>query len=278
MMRAILVHADGTAAFEARLQAALDVARATSGHVTLHCNTPLQRFVAMDPFGGAYLLGEAIRDAEAREAELVARLSERLRREDVPFSIESSNTEPVDGLARSARLADLVVVTMVAPLDDAPPPELSVSSLTVGVRCPVLALPSDARGFRLTGRAMVAWDGSFEAANALRSAVPMLALADAVDVVTIGAAGSAKDSAKDKGYPETDALAYLARYGIEAELSNRERSQPTVEESLDAAATDLAADWLVLGAFGHSRLRETMFGGVTRYFLDTAKRPLLLAH
>ncbi len=273
-MRAILVHADETPAFELRLQAALDVARATSGHLTLHCNTPLQRFIAMDPFGGAYLLGDAIRDAEAREAELVARLSERLVREDVPFSIESSNTEPVDGLARSARLADLVVVTMVAPLDGSPPPELPVSSLTVAVRCPVLAMPSDQHIFGLSGRAMIAWDRSFEAANALRSAVPMLALADAVDVVTIGAVGSAKD----KSFPETDVLAYLARYGIEAELFNRERSQPTVEESLDAAATELAADWMVLGAFGHSRLRETMFGGVTRYFLDTAKRPLLLAH
>jgi nucleotide-binding universal stress UspA family protein len=269
-MRTILVHADATPAFEARLQASLDIARARSGHVTLHCNTPLQRFVAMDPFGGAYLLGDAVRDAQAREAELTDRLSERLAGEDVSWSIESSTTEPVDGLALSARLADIVVVTMVAPLDDNPPPELSVSGLTVGVRCPVLAIPSTQHGYMLAGTAMVAWDRSFEASNALRSAAPLLALADKVEVVSI--------AAKDDSFPETDVLSYLARYGIEAQLSNRARTGLTVEETLDAVADELAADWMVLGAFGHSRLRETMFGGVTRYFLDTAKRPLLLAH
>lgn len=267
-MRSILVHADTSAAMEARLQAALDVARASNGHVTLHINTPLQRFIAMDPFGGAYLAAEAVRDAQDRDAALADQLSERLGHEDVSWSIEASSNEAVDALASGARLADLVVVTLATPTDTMVP--LRVGDLAVSARAPVLAIPSDRERFALGGKAIVAWDGSHEAANALRAAVPMLMLAGSVELVTI--------TEKSDAFPATDALKYLGHYGIRAELHQRERAHPTIEETLEAVAYELGADWIVMGAFGHSRLRETMFGGVTRYFLDFARFPLLLVH
>ena len=270
-MRSILVHADSTPAFEARLQAALDIARAVEGHVNLHINTPFQRFIAMDPFGGAYLSAEAIGAAAEREVELTDTLAARMAREDVPWNIESSSCEPVDALVSSARLADLVIVTLTTPEDDGPlVSAMAVGPLAVGARAPVLAIPSDRKSFALAGKAMVAWDGSHESANALRAAVPMLSLASEVHLVTI--------ADKTSGFPATDALRYLAHYGIRPELIERERTHPTTEETLDAIASELAADWLAMGAYGHSRLRETMFGGVTRYFLDFARYPLLLVH
>lgn len=270
-MRSILVHADSTPAFEARFQAGLDLARANNGHVTLHINTPFQRFVAMDPFGGAYLSPVAVEEAVAREEALAAQLTGRMERENVPWSIESSSSEPVDALAAAARLADVAVVTLTTPLDDGPMVSaLDVGGLAVSTRVPVLAIPSDRSSFPVDGRAMVAWDGSHEAANALHAAVPMLSLASDVHLVTV--------IEKSDRYPPTDALRYLGHYGIEPELHERPRSHPTTEETLDAVATELSADLLVMGAYGHSRLRETMFGGVTRYFLDFAKYPLLLVH
>ena len=268
-MRSILVHADHSPAMEPRLQAALDVARASGGHVTLHINTPLQRFIAMDPFGGAYLAAEAVRDAQERDAALADQMSERLAREDVSWSIEASSNEPVDALVSGARLADLVVVTLATPMDTMVP--LRVGDLAVSARAPVLAIPSDRKGFALSGKAMVAWDGSHEAANALRAAVPMLMLAGSVELVTI-------TEKKSDAFPATDALKYLGHYGIRAELHQRERAHPTIEETIEAVAYELGVDWIVMGAFGHSRLRETMFGGVTRYFLDFARWPLLLVH
>lgn len=274
-MRSILIHADAGAAMETRLQAGLDVARAVEGHVNLHINTPLQRFVAMDPFGGAYLSAEAIAAARARDDALAGELGERMGEEDVSWNIESSDIEPVDALVGSARLNDLIVVTLAAPLDEDAGAGFPVGTLALNARSPVLAIPSDRRAFRLAGRACVAWDGSYEAANALRAAVPMLTLADQVDLVTITSGG---DKGRAGAFPATEALRYLAHYGIKPELHEHDKSHPTTEETLEAVFIALKADWVVMGAYGHARWRETMFGGVTRYFLDSARFPLLLVH
>jgi nucleotide-binding universal stress UspA family protein len=275
-MRSILIHADAGAAMETRLQAGLDVARAVEGHVNLHINTPLQRFVAMDPFGGAYLSAEAMAAARARDETLAGELTERMGEEDVSWNIESSDVELVDALVSSARLNDLIVVTLAAPLDEDVGSGFPVGTLALNARSPVLAIPSDRRGFTLAGRACVAWDGSYEAANALRAAVPMLMLADQVDLVTITDASGKKG--KSDGFPATEALRYLGHYGIKPELHEHEKSHPTTEETLEAVFIALQADWVVMGAYGHARWRETMFGGVTRYFLDAARFPLLLVH
>jgi nucleotide-binding universal stress UspA family protein len=269
-MRSILAHADGHAANEGRLQAALDVTRIVDGHVTLHINTPLQRFVAMDPFGGVFLSADAIADAQAHDAQLVDQLAERLGREDVSWNIETSAGELVDGLTSSARLADLIIVSLPAEGETRIGLAVPVGGLAVSARCPILALPATADRFPVEGRAMVCWDGGHESANALRAAVPLLARAAKVDVVTV--------TEKSDGFPSTDALRYLSHYGIHAELHERERGSLSIEEVLEECASDMAADWMVLGAYGHSRLRETMFGGVTRYFIEDGTLPLLLAH
>ena len=269
-MRSILVHADGHAANEARLQAALDLTRLCDGHVMLHINTPLQRFVAMDPFGGVFLSADAIAEAQAHDAQLVDSFAERLTREDVSWNIETSTGELIDGLTSSARLADLIIVSLPAPADSRSGLATPVGSIAVSARCPLLALPVSAERFAVEGTAMVCWDGGHEAGNALRAAVPLLAKAGKVDVVTV--------AEKADGFPSTDALRYLSHYGIHAELHERPRGTLSIEEVLDNAAAELGADWLVMGAYGHSRLRETMFGGVTRYFIENGNVPLLLAH
>jgi nucleotide-binding universal stress UspA family protein len=269
-MRSILAHADGHAANEGRLQSALDLTRLVNGHVTLHINTPLQRFVAMDPFGGVFLSADAIADAQLHDAQLVDRFAERLGHEDVSWNIETSSGELVDGLTSSARLADLIIVSLPAPGETRAGTATPVGSLAVSARCPVLALPATAARFAIEGKALVCWDGGHESANALRAAVPLLAHAAKVDVVTV--------TEKADGFPSTEALRYLSHYGIHAELHQRERQQLSIEEVLDNAAAELASDWLILGAYGHSRLRETLFGGVTRFFVESGNRPLLLAH
>ncbi|QJQ32012.1 universal stress protein [Sphingomonas lacunae] len=269
-MRSILVHADGHNANEGRLQSALDLCRAVQGHVTLHINTPLQRFVAMDPFGGVFLSADAIADAQAHDAQLVDRFAERLGHEDVSWNIETSSGELVDGLTSSARLADLIIVSLPATGETSAGTAAPVGGIAVSARCPVLALPAAAARFPVEGKVMVCWDGGHESANALRAAIPLLALASRVDVVTV--------TEKSDGFPSTQALRYLSNYGIHAELHERERQQLSIEEVLDNAAAELGSDWLVLGAYGHSRLRETLFGGVTRFFIESGNRPLLLAH
>ncbi|HMO75412.1 MAG TPA: universal stress protein [Sphingopyxis sp.] len=266
-MRSILVHADSDAASEGRLQAALDVARRFEGHVRLMIATPLQQFVSFDPFGGSYFAREALAQAQAEDLALEARLADDLANEDVPWDIVMADGDILGSLAVAATLSDLAVVSLPGERESAPP--LLAGDLALATPVPVLALPQQARGLDFDAPVMVAWNGSSQAAAALRAALPLLA-GRAVTLVSV--------EDRDEDFPGTDALRYLSRHGIHAELKIVERGVETVEERLEKEAEALGAGLIVMGAFGKSRLRETLFGGATQYLLTSGRFPLLLAH
>lgn len=270
IMRSILVHADHDQANEVRLQAALDIARRHGAHVTLLIATPFQQFVAVDPFGGTYVLRDAMAKAQVDDAALESGLSERLATEDVPWDVAVAEGDVVGSLATAATLADLAIVSLPgSPGGGLREPGMLAADLTLATSAPVLALPRGGEAFDLDAPAMVAWNGSSEAANALRAAVPLLA-GRRVELVSVG---------RDDGdLPAIDALAYLSRHGIHAEARIVERGGLTVEEVLEKTAGETGAGLVVMGAFGKSRLRETLFGGVTRYLVTAGRFALLLAH
>ncbi len=172
-----------------------------------------------------------------------------------------SEDDPVSALANAARLADLVVVSRTGGF---------TGDLALNSRAPVLALSGDRPLELPIRRACVAWDGGEQAAAALRAAIPLLGSCQVVKVVSI--------IEKAGGFPATEALRYLSRHGIHAEFEEHERRGST-EETLAVAVAQAHAELLVMGAYGKSRMREFLFGGVTAYFLEEAGLPaLLLAH
>jgi nucleotide-binding universal stress UspA family protein len=119
-------------------------------------------------------------------------------------------------------------------------------------------------------KACIAWDGGNEAAMALRSAVPLLARCGSVEVLTV--------VEKPGGAPPGAAVRYLAKHGIAAESRELPR-RGTTEETLANAVRDGGGQLLVMGAYGRGRMREFLFGGVTRYFLENDRgHALLMAH
>jgi nucleotide-binding universal stress UspA family protein len=259
-MRSILVHAETGPAGRARIDTALSLARATGGHVTLLVDTPVSRYVAVDGLGGGFVATDALKDAIADDDAFARQMDEHLARGDVCCDVLRAERDPIDALGDAARLADVVVVARR---------EALASDLPLAVRCPVLAVNADETLCFPLARVAVAWDGSAEAANALRSAVPLLKDAE-VTVITV------ENTAAD--FPATDALAYLSRHGIKAELEVVAKSGG-VEETIARELAKLRPQLLVMGAFRHSRLREFLFGGVTRFFLEDPSGPaLLLAH
>lgn len=260
-MRSILVMADRTPDNNARIETAALLARQAGGHLTVLVDTPLSRFIAMDPMGGSYVVSEALEEARRGDDEAATAIETRLARGDVPFDLIRSEADPVTALANAARLADLVVVSRSGGLAG----ELALTS-----RTPVLALPDGKAFAPPVRRACVAWDGGEQAAAALRASVPLLAGCEDVRVVTV--------AEKAGGFAAADALRYLSRHGVHAEFEEHERRNST-EETLAIAVTQARADLLVMGAFGKSRLREFLFGGVTAWFLTEPTAPaLLLAH
>jgi nucleotide-binding universal stress UspA family protein len=268
-MRSILVHADDSPAGENRLQTGLDIARTSGGHVTAHVNTPIVRLFAMDPFGGVYPMTDVIAKAEVDAGAMVSRMEARLSHDDVPFTVERSEIEPADALSQSARLADVVVLDLDSIAKFARPQSLLVGAIALSGSAPVLALVPGQR-VALDGQVMIAWNDSSESAAAVRAAVPLLKRAKSVKVMRIG-------KTEDEMQAEP-VLEYLSRHDVHAELHSAPRDWLTVEEAIEREAGEMGADWVVMGAYGHSRMRETLLGGVTRYLLDSARFPLFLAH
>ncbi len=261
-MRSILVQGGRDTGMGARLDTAMDLARVHGGHLTVLVDTPVDKYVTVDPYGGAILAREALDVALKEDDALAAAIGERLARDDVPFDVAQSELPQIDALVRSGDLADLLIVSRSSGL---------AGDLALNASCPVLALPDHTALKLPLGTVCIAWDGGSEAARALKAAVPLLTEAAEVRVLTV-------ESDSPAGFPPTEALRYLARHGVKAELTELPRGS-SVEEALAEAVAQAGADLLVMGAYGHSRLREFLFGGVTRFFLDELTAPpLLIAH
>jgi nucleotide-binding universal stress UspA family protein len=140
---------------------------------------------------------------------------------------------------------------------------------------PALVVPGGGAGALPPRRAIVAWDGSREAARAAGDAVPLLQPAEDVVVLVVD---PHQASARFSDQPGAGLARYLTRHGIKARLKPvRSNGQGIAGVILDQVREE-QADLLVMGGYGHSRFREMMLGGVTRHMLEHAPVPMLFAH
>lgn len=271
-MKSVLLHIHEDKGAESRLQAACDLARAANAHI--HCVqvTAAPDFLASDMYGGSSIAPAMMAELYDIDEKARQRFEDRLRREGVSWDWRHVKGDIVNGLLTAATLTDGMIVTLPSgPRKELADPLHLAADLALGGRTPVLAVPQEARRLAVTGRALVAWDGSQEASAALRLGLGLLKLAEEVHVVTVEEAGKYP-------FPATDAPEYLARHGIKSQLHIWPQDGRTIEAALQAAISTLKPDWITMGAFGHSRLREMVFGGVTRTMLRSVRLPLLLAH
>ncbi len=266
-MKSLLLSASQDAGTESRLQCALDIARRCDAHLILLQVQPAQDYMAMDIFGGAYVMADVLAKATMANAENRQVMGERLANEAVQWDWQDGTGYAADLLVESARFADLIVVSLGEGNDQAPY-GASVGAIVLDSGRPVLAVPHvcGRMGF---DRAMIAYDGSGEAANAIRGALPLLRLAETLVIVEV--------EEKSSAFPMTDAAAYLARHGVSCEIQSLPRTSEGIAETVLHFASEFAPDYIVMGAYGHSRWRQRLFGGVTRHMLAEANVPLLLA-
>jgi nucleotide-binding universal stress UspA family protein len=262
----LLVHDDEGQ--EARFQAALDVTRTLGGH--LNClDVSVLPVIAGDMWvadGTAMLLQEErTREAANRQA-----LEARLSRDDVPWTWVDVTGELAPCIERAANLNDLIIINRR--LDGSWPDMRGVASeLIVRAGKPIFAVPGDATGVDLTGHAMVAWDGSAAAGAALAAAVPMLDKASVVTILEVV-------DGKKQAVPTADAASYLSRHGIYPRIMRELAGRLSVEDVILREVRERKIDYLVMGGFGHGRVTEALFGGVTRKMLSASPVPLLIAH
>lgn len=269
-MKTILLHVHGDEAAEARLQVALDLTRAHEGHLACVQITPLTSYVGTDMFGGVYVLTDVLDAVRKNEEKVRAETEARLSRENVPWTYEHLDGDPATMIVARSRLADAVVLSRSLGEFRIGDPMPLAGDVALHARTPVIAVPPDARGFTKTDRAFVAWNGSAESAYALKCAMPLLRQASEIHVVTVA-------NGDNSAFAAADAGEYLSRHGLKAELHEVDRGA-TVADRLLEALNQIGGDYMVMGAYGHSRAREFILGGVTRTMLQHCPVPLLLAH
>lgn len=269
-MKSILLHAYDDSGLESRLQAAFDLARSFGGHLTCLHATPFEDYLAADPLVVAVLPEEFSTKMEKRRLEFQARVEPRLRAEGVNWDWVHIDERMSTALIRYSVVADVIVLSLAqrALVKDDPRPLAGVVS--TGARAPVLAVPQSLPKLDTAGSVLIAWNGSPESAAAVRSALPILKQASDVRLLQVQDLFSP--------YPSDLAARYLARHGVEVEIMQRRPIDGSVSEIIQSTALQLGVSTIVMGAYGHSRLREFLLGGVTRDLLAKSQTPLLLAH
>jgi nucleotide-binding universal stress UspA family protein len=183
---------------------------------------------------------------------------------------------PVDVAAVQARYADLVVLGQLDPGDaqapvNCPPPE----DIALSVGRPTLIIPYVGGYGPIGQRILVAWDASREATRAVNDAIPLLAAAATVTVLTVDPAIGLTEHGD---VPGADIALHLARHGVKAEVEKTVSGFVDIGDVLLSCASDLGADLLVMGAYGHSRVRELVLGGATRTVLRSMTLPVFMSH
>lgn len=271
-VRTILLHIQNDARLEARLQVALSLARASGAHLRCLHVTPIEAYTAIDTFGGVFVMDALVDQIDKEEAELRSTLESRLRNEDVPWSYERVTADTAGELVRRAALSDIVVTGRDAHIGRLQSLEIAIlGDILTSVRTPLLIPGDSSAAFDPFGTAVIAWNGSYEAANAVRGAVGLLKLASAVRVIRI-------TEAKDERFPSTVLLEYLSGHGVHADLQTLATDGNLVAGELVEYAQLNRASYIVMGGYGHSRAGEFFFGGVTRSLLKGCPVALVLAH
>jgi len=255
---------------EQRLQVALSIARSLEAHLHLLHVTPLQAYNVIDAYG-AFVSGEIVEALQKEAEEMRARLEVQLAKEDVSWDYEEVTGELMPHLLYCAALSDLVVVGRERPAPEFSGPAISFfGDLLHRLRTPLLIIGDNSGPFDAFGKAVVAWNGSYEAANALRASLGLLKCASEVRVLTV-------EEEKPGTFPSTRAVEYLSRHGIHAELTVRPHTSVTFAEHLITYAMANDAAYVVMGGYGHSRAGEYFFGGTTRDLLADCPFPLVMA-
>lgn len=214
-------------------------------------------------------------ESEKAAKAAIARFEEATRQAGLSFEsrmITASYLDASDLFGRIARHFDLAIVRQAEPHKSDPEALIVLSALFVSGR-PVLVVPYIQKTGLKLDRVMVCWDGSRTAARAIGDAMPFLTRANAIDVVIV-----ASEPAKNDELQGADIGQHLARHGLKIDVKRIVRTDIDVTSAILSHAADISADLIVMGAYGHSRVREFILGGATHGVLASMTVPILMSH
>jgi nucleotide-binding universal stress UspA family protein len=215
------------------------------------------------------------RDAQGAAKAAIDRFSAAASRNSVeiePAMLPASFAGAGEQFGLIARRFDLAIVGQAEP-DKSAVEELIAESALFESGRPVIMVPYIQKAPLKLDRVMVCWDGSRPAARAIADAMPLLERAGQVEIVIV-----ANERGKQDEIPGADMAQHLARHGLKVDVKRIVGGDIDVADALLSHAADASADFIVMGGYGHSRLREFVLGGVTHAILRSMTAPVLMSH
>ncbi len=272
-LKSIVVTAATDPRYLDRLDLAFSLADVHGAHITVvHVLPSPQDVPTSGRAASAAYIAARLETAREHGKELEQETLDHAKSKNVPIDWVSGSEGLRQTIAHEALLADLTIVgrSENSNFEDWVRDHL-VDYLTRAVDCPVLYAPPSGDYPPLCKRVMIAWDGSNPAMRAARAALPVLHMADSVHIVSLDAGTQTPAEAGGA------LVGYLAQHGIEASLHGNETTETATGDALLAMADHLDADLIVMGAHSKPKLREVLFGSVTRTVLTEATKPILLS-
>jgi nucleotide-binding universal stress UspA family protein len=281
-LKDILVQIDDSRGHPSRIALAAEIAARCSAHLTglfvvdTVTFSPLAApggpdFAAVDAFRALQDQHRAMRFQIADR--LAALFSDAADRAGVASEWRTAEDDAASATALHARYADLAILGQTDP-DNPPVGADVVETVLLNSGRPVLVVPFI--GAESVGRrALVAWNAGREAARAVNDALPLLAHAEKVTVLSVN---PERGIGGDGDVPAADIALHLARHGVKAEAAYTVAEDISVGDVVLSRAAEIGADLIVMGGYGHSRAREFVLGGATRTLLQHMTVPVLLSH
>jgi nucleotide-binding universal stress UspA family protein len=276
MIKDIVVNLSVGGSRDAAADYAVSVAEAFGAHL-LGVAFAYEPVIPGSVMGG---MSAEVIDATRAESEKAAkaavdRLDRSAKRAGISFEsrvFDATLVAASDLFGRMARRFDVSVVGQAEP-DKLAGEDLVIEAALFQSGRPLIVVPYVHKAPFKADRIMACWDGSRIAARAIGDAAPFLARAKAVDVVIV-----ATDQGKKDEIPGADMGQHLARHSASVDVKRLVAGDTDVANTLLSYAADAGADLMVMGGYGHSRLREFILGGTTRVILQSMTLPVLMSH
>ncbi len=257
------------------LDAAITLAERMDAHLDIYVVT-ISHTETNTYFMGAeaLMIAEQTRDAMAARDKLKVWVEDRMHSELVRWSMQTATVQGpalTSYLAQKLRFSDLVILPR--PYQDNPEAATLVEACLFAAERPVLMIPKGCKAPDAGGHVLMGWNDGAEALAAARAAMPILEQADITDICII----DPPSHAADRSDPGGAMAQYLMRHGTRSEVAVLAKTEPNIGDILLRRAKEVGAQMIVSGAYGHSRLREAVFGGATRSLLEMADRPILMS-
>jgi nucleotide-binding universal stress UspA family protein len=292
-LKDVLVHTDNSANSEVRLEYATRLAEIHDAHLTgLYVASPMKRVLTAAHQTPNYILpdlgGRSLRDYEQKAKDLHAEHSEHIhlaadsarmrfeglaKKRKLRHEWDFAEGAMMEVLTHHARFCDVAVVGQPGPDSARRFGETVTDHLVLSVGHPVLVVPTLAEGFTVGKRVMIAWDRSPLATRAVHNSRPFLRNAESVTILAINLAPETQGKLPGSGICE-----HLARHDIVAEPIRVKADSEKLADVILATAEERGVDLIIMGAYGHSRLRERILGGVTYDLLNGSPVPMLMNH